>query len=80
VPSTKTTHPPSASHNTSLKKHTLSAPAKMSCKYCNTTKKKSPHLNSIEKFHIYSEYLNDSHLNDEQTIFPNKTFDAILKT
>jgi hypothetical protein len=41
--------------------------------------KKSPHLNTIEKFHIYPEYLNDSHLNDEQTIFPNKIFDAILK-
>jgi hypothetical protein len=27
VPSTKTTHPPPASHNTTLKKHTLSAPS-----------------------------------------------------
>jgi hypothetical protein len=42
--------------------------------------KKSPHLNIMEKFHIYSEYLNNSHLNDEHTIFPNKIFDSILKT
>jgi hypothetical protein len=79
VPSTTTTHPPPVSHNTYSKKHTLSALSTTSCKYCNTTKK-SPHLNTIEKFHIYTEYLNDSHLNDEQTFFPNKIFDALLKT
>jgi hypothetical protein len=37
--------------------------------------KEGPHLNTMEKFHIYTEYLNDEH-----TIFPNKIFDSILKT
>jgi hypothetical protein len=40
---------------------------------------KGAHLNTIERFHIYSEYLNDNHLNDEQTIFPKRLFDATLK-
>jgi hypothetical protein len=35
-------------------------------------------LNTIERFYIYSEYSNDNHLNNEQTIFPNRLFDAIL--
>jgi hypothetical protein len=39
---------------------------------------KGAHLNTIERFHIYSEYTNDNHLNDNQTIFPNKIFDDIL--
>jgi hypothetical protein len=39
-----------------------------------------PHLNTMEKFHTYAEYLNGSHLNDEHTTFPNKIFDSILKT
>jgi hypothetical protein len=39
---------------------------------------KGAHLNTIDRFHIYSEYTNDNHLNDNQTIFPNKIFDAVL--
>jgi hypothetical protein len=39
---------------------------------------KGAHLNTIERFYLYSEYSNDNHLNDEQTIFPNRLFDAIL--
>jgi hypothetical protein len=41
--------------------------------------KKGAQLNKIEKFNIYSEDTNDNDLNDEQTIFPIKLFDAILK-
>ena len=40
---------------------------------------KGTHLNTLEKFHIYTEYISDNHINDNQTIFPNKIFDAILK-
>jgi hypothetical protein len=39
---------------------------------------KGAHLNTIERFHIYSEYTNDNHLNNNQTIFPKKIFEAIL--
>jgi len=37
------------------------------------------HLNTIECFYIYTEYLNNNHLNDERTIFPNIIFEALLK-
>ena len=40
---------------------------------------KGNHLNTSEKFHIYTEFKNDSHLNDERTIAPNKIFDTLLK-
>jgi hypothetical protein len=40
---------------------------------------KGKHLNTIELFHIYAEYINNNHLNDEHTIPPNKIFDALLK-
>ena len=40
---------------------------------------KGNHLNTIEKFHIYTEFKNDNHLNDEHTIAPNKIFDTLLK-
>jgi hypothetical protein len=33
---------------------------------------KGPHLNTMEKFYIYAQYTDTSHLNDEHTIFPNK--------
>jgi len=39
--------------------------------------KKGPHLNNIECFYIHKEAATDSQLNDKQTIFPNKIFDAI---
>jgi hypothetical protein len=41
--------------------------------------RKGPHLNTMEKFHIYTVYTNGSHLNDEHTIFPNKIFDSLIK-
>jgi hypothetical protein len=41
--------------------------------------KKGPHLNTLERFHIYAEYITNNHINDNQTIFPNKIFDVLLK-
>jgi hypothetical protein len=40
---------------------------------------KGPHRNTMEKFHIYAEYTDRSHLNDEHTIFPNKIFYSLMK-
>ena len=40
---------------------------------------KGNHLNTIEKFYIYTEFTENNHLNDEHTIFPNRIFDALLK-
>jgi len=40
---------------------------------------KGSHLNTIERFYIYAEYLNNNHLNDEHTIFPSIIFEALLK-
>ena len=40
---------------------------------------KGTHLNIIEWFFIYAEFLKNSHLNDEHCISPNKIFDALLK-
>ena len=40
--------------------------------------KKGPLLNTIECFYIHKEVATDNQLNDKQTIFPNKIFDAIL--
>jgi len=39
---------------------------------------KGSYLKAIERFYIYAEYLNSNHLNDEHTIFPNITFEALL--
>jgi len=39
---------------------------------------KGAHLNTVEKYYIYTEYTKDNHLNDNQTIFPNNIFDTIL--
>jgi hypothetical protein len=41
--------------------------------------RKGSHLNTFERFHIYAEYINNNHINDNQTIFPNKLFDILLK-
>jgi hypothetical protein len=41
--------------------------------------KNGPHLNTLERFHIHKEATHDNHLNDNQTIFPNRIFDSILK-
>jgi len=40
--------------------------------------KKGPHLNTIERFHIHAKSITNNHLNDDQTIFPNAIFDALL--
>ena len=40
--------------------------------------KRSP-VNTIERFYIYAEYLNNNHLNDDHTIFPSTIFEALLK-
>jgi hypothetical protein len=40
--------------------------------------KKGPHLNTLIRFHIYAEYVNNNHINDNQTIFPNRLFDVLL--
>ena len=38
------------------------------------------HLNTILRFYIYAEYLNNNHLNDDHTMFPDMIFEALLKT
>jgi hypothetical protein len=40
--------------------------------------KKGSHLNTIECFYTHKEAATDNQLNEKQTIFPNKIFDAIL--
>jgi hypothetical protein len=42
--------------------------------------KKGAHLNTLEKYHIYTEAKADNHLNDEHTIFPNTIFDLLITT
>ena len=42
--------------------------------------KKSAHLNMVEPYCIHAEFTANNHLNDNQNIFPNPIFDAILKT
>ena len=37
---------------------------------------KGTHLNTIERFHIHIEHTAGNHLNDDHTIFPNRTFDT----
>ena len=44
--------------------------------HCNG---KSP-LQAVMLFHIYTEFINDNHLNDDHNISPNRIFDTILKT
>ena len=42
--------------------------------------KKSVHLNTLERYHIHTEFAANNHLNNNQNIFPNPIFDAILQT
>ena len=42
--------------------------------------KKGTHLNTIERFFIFKDYLINNHPNDEFNINTNKFFEAILKT
>ena len=40
---------------------------------------KGAHLNTLECFHIYTEYTSNNHLNYDVTISPNKIFDTLVK-
>ena len=40
---------------------------------------KGSHLNTVERFYIYTEHLDNNHLNDDHTIFPNTIFETLLK-
>ena len=39
---------------------------------------KGNHLNTIERFYLYTEFTKNSHLNYEYAISPNRIFDALL--
>jgi hypothetical protein len=41
--------------------------------------RKGPHINTLERFNIHAEFLTNNHINDHQTIFPNRIFDVLLK-
>jgi hypothetical protein len=41
---------------------------------------KSAHFNTLERYHIHTEFTTNNHLNDSQNIFPNKIFETILRT
>jgi len=41
--------------------------------------RKGAHLNTIERFHIYTEFTANNHLNDPQTISPNAIFQTLTK-
>jgi len=41
--------------------------------------RKGAHLNTIERFHIHTEFAANNHLNDPQTIFPNAIFHTLTK-
>jgi len=41
--------------------------------------KKGLHLNTMERFHIHIEAAPNNHINDDDTISPNRIFDNILK-
>jgi len=39
---------------------------------------KGAHVNTIERYYIYTEFTKNNHLSDEHNISPNKIFDALL--
>jgi len=41
--------------------------------------KKGPNLNTRERFYIHTKATSNNHLNDNQTIYPNRIFDTIPK-
>jgi len=41
--------------------------------------RKGAHLNTIERFHIHTEFAANNHLNDPQTIFSNAIFNTLTK-
>ena len=43
-------------------------------------RKKGPHENITERFHIHKESITNNHFNDDHTIFPNASCDVLLKT
>jgi len=42
--------------------------------------KEGTHLNTIERFHIHTEYTANNNLNNNHTLFHNAIFDTLLKT
>ena len=42
--------------------------------------KKGPHLNTLEKFYIHTEFKANNHLNDEHTITTNAIFDTLARS
>jgi len=38
------------------------------------------HFNTIDKFHIHTEFAKNNYLNDPQAILPNAIFDTLIKT
>jgi hypothetical protein len=40
---------------------------------------KCTHLNTIERFYIYAEYVNNNQLNDKHTVSPNSIFEALQR-
>jgi len=38
------------------------------------------HLNTLERFHIHTEFTANNHLNDDQTIIPNVIFDTLAES
>ena len=41
---------------------------------------KGTHLNTIERFYIYTEYVSNNHLNVKHTFSPNSIFEILPKT
>jgi hypothetical protein len=41
---------------------------------------KGAHLNTLERFHIHTEFAANNHLNENQTVFLNTIFDTLIKT
>jgi len=42
--------------------------------------KKGPHVNTLERFHIHTEFAANNHLNENQTVYLNEIFDTLAKT
>jgi len=72
----KPTATPPITPNTFWNNHTHLVPYTKQCRSYNTEKKEH---NLIELFFIYAEFSKNNHLNYEQSISPNKIFEALLK-
>jgi len=42
--------------------------------------KKGPHVNTLERFHIHTEFAANNHLNENRTVYLNEIFDTLAKT